>query len=140
MAEGVFRDTTAALGMADRVHIDSAGTGSWHASDPPDPRAGQAAAARGIDISGQRARQIAQRDFDDFDLIVAMDAANRTNLQRMAPGHHDKIVLFLDFADGVPETEVPDPYYGGEDGFGHALDLITAAANGLARHIAETSG
>ena len=137
MAEGVFRQVAARRGMLPPLEIDSAGTGSWHVGNPPDGRAQAAAAARGIDISTQRARRVAAGDFDAFDLIVAMDRSNLANLKDLAPeAHRGKVRLFLEFADGVDTSEVPDPYYGGADGFAHALDLIEAAAHGLAEYIA----
>ena len=139
MAEGVFRRVAADRGLD--LEIASAGTGSWHVGKPPDPRAVAAARERGIDISGQRARQVNAEDFSAFDLIAAMDEANLATLKRQsAPGARAQIRLFLDFAEGIREREVPDPYYGGEDGFAHALDLIEAAAGGLADHISSSKG
>lgn len=136
MAEGVFRHTASARGLTPPVEVDSAGTGSWHIGNPPDERAQAAAASRGIDITAQRARQISAGDFDAFDLIVAMDRSNVSNLKRLSPEHQaGKIRLFLDFAPNAESREVPDPYYGGPDGFDHALDLIEAAAQGLAEYI-----
>lgn len=138
MAEGVFRAVAEARGLD--LMIDSAGTGSWHVGEPPDGRAQSAAAERGVDITAQRARRVARRDFEVFDLIVAMDRSNVSALESLAPPHEKaRIRLFLDFAAGAPATEVPDPYYGGADGFAHALDLIEAAAQGLAEYIAGES-
>lgn len=139
MAEGVFRRVAAERGLD--LDIASAGTGAWHVGKPPDPRAIAAARERGIDISGQRARQVSAGDFSDFDLIVAMDEANLATLKRQAASHeHPRIRLFLEFASDAATREVPDPYYGGEDGFAHALDLIEAAASGLADHISGSNG
>ena len=135
LAEGVFGHMAAEAGVADRFEIDSAGTGSWHVGDPPDDRARRAAAARGIDISGQRARQVAASDFARFDLILAMDHANADVLHRLAsrgdPDHREKVRLFMEFAPGAGVREVPDPYYGGAAGFERALDLIAEASRGL---------
>jgi protein-tyrosine phosphatase len=126
-AEGVFRARAATAGLD--CEIDSAGTGAWHAGKPPDPRMIHAAAARGIDISGQRARQVDTGDFYVYDMILAMDASNLADLREMAPADAEATVgAFLDFAEG---GDVPDPYYGGADGFGHVLDLIERAADGL---------
>lgn len=100
--------------------IDSAGTGGWHVRDPPDPRMVAAAASRGIDLSPLRARQVAAADFQRFDHIFAMDASNLANLERLRP-EHARAALSL-FLDG---DSVPDPYYGGADGFEHVLDLIS---------------
>ena len=141
MAEGVFRKIAEERGLIPPLEVASAGTGSWHVGDPPDARAVAAAHSRGVDISRQRARQVHVDDFDRFDLLIAMDEANVETLRRAAPKHHHgKIKLFLEFADGAGASEVPDPYYGGTDGFGHALDLIEAASRGLSDYIAGMSG
>jgi protein-tyrosine phosphatase len=139
MAEGALRQLAAKRQPPGVITVDSAGTGAWHVGEPPDARAQDTARARGIDISSQRARQIGIEDFEEFDLIIAMDNANITNLKRLAPPKHQhKIVRFLDFAGRRTETEVPDPYYGGPDGFDHTIDLILDAAQGLADHIEST--
>ncbi len=136
MAEGVFHHVAASRGLVPPVEVDSAGTGSWHVGNPPDGRAQAAAAARGVDISAQQARQIHADDFADFDLIIAMDRSNAANLEALAPqGQRTKIRLFLDFAPTATTREVPDPYYGGPEGFDQALDLIEAASHGLAEYI-----
>ncbi|GAB4228855.1 MAG: low molecular weight protein-tyrosine-phosphatase [Methyloligellaceae bacterium] len=132
MAQGVFAHVAEEAGLAGRFHLDSAGTGGWHVGNPPDPRACRAALARGIDISGQRARQVSAQDFERFDLLLAMDRANAKALARMAPaGAGERVRLFL---EGLPDsgvTEVPDPYYGGDAGFDAALDLIEAGSRAL---------
>ncbi len=136
MAEGVVRAELARRGMDD-VIVDSAGTGSWHVGQPPDARAVAAAARRHIDIAGQRARQIRSSDFENFDLLAAMDSANLQSLRAAADSQkHGKIRLFLDFARDLPVREVSDPYYGGDDGFERVLDLLEAGASALADHIA----
>ena len=141
MAEGVFARLVAERGLMPPVEVDSAGTGSWHIGKPPDDRAQAAAARRGADISGLRARQVAAADFDRFDLVIAMDGANVDALHQAAPPHSThKIRRFLEFAPQISVMEVPDPYYGGEDGFDHALDLIEAASAGLADYINSPSG
>lgn len=141
MAEGVFAKVAEERGLIPPLEFASAGTGSWHVGDPPDARAVAAARSRGVDISRQRARQVHVDDFDTYDLLIAMDEANVETLRAAAPEHHHaKIKLFLAFADGVSATEVPDPYYGGADGFSHALDLIEAASRGLADYVAGMSG
>ncbi len=145
MAEGVFRHLLHAKGMSDRVLLDSAGTGSWHVGEPPDPRARRAAAKRGVEISHLVARQVSPKDFADFDLILAMDRSNLADLQAMAPPEHrHKIKLFLSYADDAPTQEVPDPYYGGPEGFDRVLDLLEAASEGLlhalSRHPNKLSG
>ncbi|GAA0302870.1 low molecular weight protein-tyrosine-phosphatase [Rhodovulum strictum] len=116
------------------VQIDSAGTGGWHAGDPPDSRATREAARRGYDLSVLRARQVRAADFDGFDLILAMDRSNLADLERIRPpGNATPVRLFLDYADS-PRDEVPDPYY--EGGFDLVLDLVEDAARGLLAEIA----
>jgi protein-tyrosine phosphatase len=132
MAEGVFRHVADEAGLLHLFDLDSAGMGDWHKGQAPDHRAQKAALARGVDISGQSARKVELEDFEDFDLILAMDSSNIADLEDIAPhGARHKIKRFLDFAPHVPEQDVPDPYYGGEVGFDQALDLIEAAAKGL---------
>lgn len=129
MAEGVFRHVAAAGKV--HVHVDSAGCGAWHVGNPPDARARKASRTRGIDISGQRARQVAVEDFDSFDLILAMDETNAAHLRAMAPDKAHKVRLFLEFAPQLGVREVPDPYYDEADGFEAVLDMIEAASRGL---------
>jgi low molecular weight protein-tyrosine phosphatase len=132
MAEGAFRHVAAEQGVLDRFEIDSAGLGSWHVGQAPDHRAQNAADQRGIDISGQSARQVRAADFTRFDLLVAMDGSNYDELARLAPERErHKIRRFLDFAPHAGATDVPDPFFGEAEGFGRALDLIEAAARGL---------
>lgn len=132
-AEGVLRHKLAAAGLDKAIAVDSAGTIDFHAGDPPDPRAIKRAALRGYDLVDLRARQIRPADFDDFDLILAMDEGHMTELSRMAPeGSRARLALFLEMS-GSPASvrEVPDPYYGGLDDYDHALDLIEPAVDGL---------
>ena len=132
LAEGVFASVAAQSGKGDQFELDSAGTGAWHIGDPPDPRAIAAAAGRGIDVSGQRARQVCARDFSHFDVLLAMDRDNQSRLLSLAPGEHaGKIRLFLDDAPELGVREVPDPYYGGENGFDEVLDLVEAGSRAL---------
>jgi protein-tyrosine phosphatase len=132
MAEGVFRRVIEEEGLADRFEIDSAGLGDWHVGQAPDDRAQAAAQSRGLDISGQSARQVQQEDFARFDLLLVMDRSNYGELKRRAPkAAHGKIRYFLDYAPHVGTKDVPDPFFGGAEGFDHALDLIEAAAHGL---------
>ena len=136
MAEGVVRAALDKAGLTE-VRTDSAGTSGWHVGGPPDPRAVKAALMRDIDISGQRARQIEASDFNDFDIIAAMDRDNYARLRELQPdGSTGRVQMFLEFAGELPVREIPDPYYGGEDGFNHALDLIEQAARGIVTHIA----
>jgi protein-tyrosine phosphatase len=132
MAEGAFRHVAAEQGVLDRFEIDSAGLGSWHVGQAPDHRAQKAADQRGIDISGQSARQIRSSDFTSFDLLLAMDGSNYGELVQLAPkGERHKIRRFLDFAPYAGTKDVPDPFFGEAEGFDSALDLIDEAARGL---------
>jgi len=136
-AEGVFRALLARDGLEERVYVDSAGTGGWHAGEAPDRRAQAAALKRGYDLSCQRARQVTLSDFHHFDVLAAMDEQNVSHLRSIAPASlRDKVTLLLEFADPpVDAREVPDPYYGGVDGFDHVLDLVEAGCEGLLRHV-----
>lgn len=137
IAEGVFTHIAAEAGLGRTLLVDSAGTGAWHVGNPPDPRARAAAAARGISISHLRARQVTREDFSDFDLILAMDRDNLKTLRRFAGGDlGDRVKLFLDYAPEAGLSEVPDPYYGGPQGFEEVLDLVEAASRGLLAHLA----
>ncbi len=134
MAEGLFRHVAKSHDV--EVHVDSAGTGGWHIGDAPDPRGQATLRSRGIDISTQQARQVEDTDFDTFDLVVAMDRRNHDALSALAgPARASKVKLFLEFAPHLDETEVPDPYYGGEDGFEHVYSLLHHASEGLIGHI-----
>lgn len=133
-AEAVFRQRAAAAGF--EVEIDSAGTGSWHEGERPDARARKYGEERGYSFEGQRSRPITQDDFHHYDLILGMDQQNLEALRdRCMHQHHEKIRLFLDYADGLSISEVPDPYYRGVDGFIQVLNLIEAASDGLITHL-----
>jgi len=132
MAEGVFRRVAEDAGLLHLFEIDSAGMGDWHKGEAPDHRAQKAAHARGIDISGQAARKVEIEDFENFDLVLAMDATNVADLYDIAPhAARHKIRRFLEYAPHTDTYDVPDPYFGGTEGFDHALDLIETAAQGL---------
>jgi protein-tyrosine phosphatase len=123
-AEVVMRDLVDQRGLADRIEIDSAGTGDWHIGEPPDPRATEAAARNGIELTGT-ARQVRPSDITDFDLIIAMDSSNHADLVAMSDGKTYHITLLRELAgDGDGDRDVPDPYFGGEDGFDEALEII----------------
>jgi protein-tyrosine phosphatase len=135
--EGVLRHKVTALGLGQKVFIESAGIGDWHAGELPDPRMRQHAAKRGYTLES-RARQVKRRDFDDFDLILAMDRANVSGLQaiaRIGSGSMDKVRLFCEFAHQRTEAEVPDPYYDGPQGFETVMDIIEDGCDGLITHI-----
>ncbi len=135
-AEGVFRRLVQGAGLAHRLHIDSAGTHDYHIGSAPDARASEAALKRGYDLSALRGRQVGPQDFQAFDYILAMDRENLSNLKRICPPEHvGKIFLFLEFSPNFSETEVPDPYYGGAQGFEHVLDLVEDAGRGLLRKL-----
>jgi protein-tyrosine phosphatase len=127
-AEAVMRGLVEEQGLASVLHLDSAGTGGWHVGSAPDERATTAAARRGVTLIGT-ARQVQPRDFEEFDLLVAMDGANLRELRRMAPPGTEHKVRLLAGPDGP--VEVPDPYYGGEDGFDTVLDLVDDACRRL---------
>lgn len=111
-------------GLADKVHCDSAGTIGYHTGNPPDPRMSVAGRKRGLPMTGS-ARQVTAEDLDTFDLILAMDDENFADLERLStPDNRYKIKRFCEFCIQYSDTEVPDPYYGGEQGFEHVLDLL----------------
>jgi len=134
-AEGVFRRALEQAGLADKVEIDSCGVGSWHVGKAPDARAQQAALLRGIDLSDLCARQLTEQDFNDFDYVLGMDQDNLRAMRDLKPANSQAHVgLFLDFA-GTPGAEVPDPYYGGDEGFENVLNMIEAASEGLIQQL-----
>ncbi len=134
LAQGVFENALRREGLQSEVFVDSAGTGSWHAGSPPDERAQRSASSRGLDLSSQRARQIAREDCEGFDYVLTMDEANYRTVAALCRGRAE-VRPFLDFAGGSTETEVPDPFYGGPEGFEHVLDLVEAASEGLLEEI-----
>ncbi len=128
-----MRGLVVEAGLSDRIELDSAGTGGWHVGDSPDPRSVAAAARRGIRVDGA-ARKVCLADFDEFDLLVALDGANVRDLRRLAPDDRAaaKVRLLREFDPaGDADLDVPDPYYGGADGFGRVLDVVDAACRGL---------
>jgi len=133
-AEAIFRKLAADAGMAETVTADSAGTHGYHVGEPPDPRAQKAAAKRGYDLSALRARTIEGADFRRFDLILAMDQEHHAILSRIAGSsaeHKLKLKLMMSYARRFKERDVPDPYYGGPQGFERMLDMLEDAAKGL---------
>jgi protein-tyrosine phosphatase len=138
-AEGVMRRLVDRAGLEGAVEIESAGTGDWHVGSPPDARATAAARTRGIVLDGA-ARQVLPEDFERFDLLVAMDERNLRDLRALAPdgAAREKVVALRRFdplavRDG--DLDVPDPYYGGDDGFEHVLDVVERACQGLLDHV-----
>ncbi|MEE2604014.1 MULTISPECIES: low molecular weight protein-tyrosine-phosphatase [unclassified Alcanivorax] len=131
-AEAVFRERVIAAGLEAHIRIDSAGTGDWHIGRAPDPRTREAAARRGYQMDTLRARQVSPQDFYEFDVVLAMDNTNLADLQAMQPADVNVTLgRFLDYSTAASVKEVPDPYYGGEDGFDRVLDLIEGGADGL---------
>lgn len=137
-AHGVFEHLVNTSGWGDRIMVDSAGTSDWHIGKAPDARTVAAARQRQYDLSTLRARQVTTADFDEFDYLLAMDANNLAHLQQLKPDHFTgHLGLFLDFAQDDSYREVPDPYYGGTDGFEQVLDLVEAASQGLLQHLVQ---
>jgi protein-tyrosine phosphatase len=136
-AEAVMRAKVLEAGLQEQIEVDSAGTGDWHVGEPPDPRATKAAGARGLRMQSL-ARQVNAGDFDEFDVILAMDNANLRALQRLGRGapRRAELRLLREFEPGArvddgERLDVPDPYYGGDEGFENVLDLLEASCAGL---------
>ena len=135
-AEGVLRHLVREAGLEDQVHIDSAGTLGYHVGSPPDERSQRHALQRGYDLSSQRARQVSKKDFERFDLVLAMDWQNLEELRELCPAQHQhKLRRLMEFAPAGVSDVVADPYYGGKDGFERVLDHVEQACRGLLIHI-----
>ncbi len=131
-AQGVFSKLVMDEGLSHLIEIDSAGTHAYHIGEPPDTRARQTAQRRGIDLSRQRARRAIAEDFERFDYVLAMDEDNRRSLLAICPpGFESRLRLFMDYAPHLERHEVPDPYYGGANGFEAVFDMVEEAARGL---------
>jgi protein-tyrosine phosphatase len=135
LAQGVFENILRREGLEDEVFVDSAGTGSWHLGHPPDERAQSSAGLRGLDISTQRARRIEPNDCQSYDYILTMDEENYRAVAPLCRGGSAVVRPFLGFASDSAETEVPDPFYGGPQGFERVLDLVEEASEGLLEDI-----
>ncbi len=135
-AEGIMNHLIQQAGLEGQIICDSAGTSGYHINEPPDPRMTAAAYRQGIALTGH-SRKVEPADFEQFDLILAMDDENyRTLLARERTGSdRSKVRLMCDFCRRSPETEVPDPYYGGTDGFDHVIDLLLDACSGLLENV-----
>ena len=135
LAEGIFRHQVAARGRSSDFVIDSCGTSGYHAGEPPHHGSLDVAQERGVDLKGQRSRQVQSDDYERFDWLVAMDTSNRNSLRHRAPAGFDeeRIVLLLDYARGDSPRDVPDPYY--EGGFGGVFDLIEDGCDGFLAHL-----
>jgi protein-tyrosine phosphatase len=129
-----MRGLVADAGLEDEIEVESAGTGDWHVGYPPDERSVAAAAERGVELAGE-ARQVGRGDFDGFDLLIAMDHQNESDLLRMARTDEDraKVRLLRSYADG--DLDVPDPYYGGEDGFADVVEIVERSCRALLEEI-----
>jgi protein-tyrosine phosphatase len=135
-AEGVFRAAAVRAGLQERILIDSAGLGDQHIGWPPDPRAIQAAKRRGYELAGIRGRRVTVADFARFGWIIAMDRDNlRTLTELKPPDFEGYLGLLLDFAPDHATREVPDPYFGGPEGFERVLDLVEASVDGLLQRL-----
>lgn len=131
-AEGIAHHLAKMRGLADRFEFDSAGTHDYHVGEAPDRRASAAAKRRGYDLSALRARQVSVADFQRFDLILALDRGHLAWLAQRSPANaRARLMLFLDLVPGHAGEDVPDPYYGGEAGFEHVLDLCEAAVEAV---------
>ena len=137
LAQGVFENVLRREGLEGEVFVDSAGTGRWHVGSPPDERAQRSARSRGLDLSAQRARQVTPDDCHDFDYVLTMDEENYRAVSALCREGGAEVRPFLDYAPDRLETEVPDPYYGGPDGFEHVLDLVEEASERLLEEIKE---
>lgn len=134
-AHGIFRQLVADAGLEGEIDVDSAGTHGYHTDLAPDKRAQAAISLRGIDISDLRARLVSLADFESFDYVLAMDESNYEHLKALTPKPYaDRVYRFMDFAHR-PEREIPDPYYGGRDGFDYVLTLIDDAGRGLLEYL-----
>lgn len=135
-AEGFFADALNSSSCKDQVSIDSAGTHGYHVGHTPDARAAAMALNFGVDISHLRARKVSVSDFDEYDLIIAMDRDNLEDLQRIQPaGSRARLKMMMQYhPQGEPE-EVPDPYYGGMDGFNYMCKLLESATQGLLKDV-----
>jgi protein-tyrosine phosphatase len=139
-AEVVVRTIASREAPELNLEVDSAGTGDYHVGAPPDPRTRAAAARRGYDLTAPRARIVELADFERFDLILAMDREILRALQRRAPStSQPRVRLLMEFAPEAGPEDVPDPYYGGPNGFEEVLDLVETAARGLLGHLRERS-
>ena len=139
-AEGVFRHVVKERNLQDVIKIDSAGTHAYHIGEQPDLRSQATAKSRGVDLSAQRARKVEANDFECFDYVIAMDRSNYENLKELAmPEQQEKLHLFMDFTNAWDNAEVPDPYYGGGDGFTNVFDMVQSASEGLLETIVKNN-
>ena len=141
LAHGVFEKLVVESGLSHQVEVDSAGTHAYHIGEKPDPRSRDISLRHGLDISSQRARKVIEDDLYEFDYILAMDRDNLQLIEALDSDQNElraKIGLFMDFAHSSDVQEIPDPYYGGPQGFEHVYSLVNQAAEGLLQHIRST--
>ena len=135
-AHGVFSQQVANAGLSGLIDVDSAGTSGWHINEPPDSRSSAEAADYGYDLSFIRSRKVEPEDYVRQDLLLAMDQNNLDDMRRdCPPEHRHKIKLFLEFASDLSTGEVPDPYYGGDEGFTRVLTLVETGGMALLQHL-----
>tara|TARA_B100000674_G_scaffold404988_1_gene351597 strand:- start:3270 stop:3746 length:477 start_codon:yes stop_codon:yes gene_type:complete len=140
-ADGVFRKLVRDAGLEDHISVDSCGLSAYHVGELPDPRSREMAKSRGIDLTDIRSRKIRRDDYYEFDYVLAMDDGHFHDMRRQAPAsHHDRIEMFLDYHPTMAGQSVPDPYYGGANGFVHVFDMIEEASSSLLSHIREKHG
>lgn len=137
LAEGVFRQHVVEAGLSERFAIASAGTGGWHVGSPPDPRMCRTARARGVEIGHQRGRQLVAEDLLRHELILGMDRQNLANIQKLASADvpASRVNLFRRFDPEPGTLEVPDPYYGPDDGFEEVFDIVHRTSAALLAHL-----
>ena len=139
-AEGVFRYVVKKRNLQDQISIDSAGTHAYHIGESPDSRSQSTALSRGVNLSAQRARKAVAEDFERFDYVIAMDRSNYEDLKLLGQGADlSKLHLFMSFAKAWDNDEVPDPYYGGANGFEEVFDMVQSASEGLLEHILKST-
>ncbi|WP_033070575.1 low molecular weight protein-tyrosine-phosphatase [Thalassospira australica] len=140
-ADGVFRKMVRNKGLDDHISVDSCGLSAYHVGELPDPRSREMAESRGIDLTDIRSRKIKPGDYDQFDYILAMDDGHLRDMRRQAPStRQNRIELFLDYHPTMAGQSVPDPYYGGANGFVHVFDMIEEASARLLDHICQKHG
>lgn len=135
-AEGAFTKLVHDKKLTRHFLIDSAGTHAYHSSEPPDLRAQKVALERGVKMSHLRGRKVVEVDFENFDYILAMDNKNYQSMLKICPlEHKEKLHLFMNFAPQLKTLEVPDPYYGGAQGFEKVFDMVEAASKGFLMYL-----
>ena len=132
LAHGVLLERIAERGLESRITVDSCGTSSYHNGEQADPNTRRVARRRGVDLEWHRSRQLTDADYFEFDVLVAMDRSNERGIrQRLLPNSTVEIVRYLDFVNDAPGPDMPDPYYGGTEGFDRVHDLVDAGADPL---------